>query len=162
MQRFTPQVDQWSIMVLTFIQGAAVACLFTPRVAVIVSGLDHSQIPSATGLSNFARITAGEFGTSITTTLRDHRATLHHAHLTEFLTTASAETAQGFDALRSLGINPQQAAADLSRLIDQQALTRAADEILLGSALLFTALIALVWLTRPARSIATVDTGGAH
>ncbi len=160
--QYTPQVDQWSIMVPTFIQGAAVACLFTPLVAVIVSGLDPSKIASATGLSNFVRITAGAFGTSITTTLWDNRATLHHAHLTEFLTYASQDATDGFTALGKLGLDAQQAAAQLNRLIDQQAFTRAADDIFLGSAFLFTLLIAVVWLTRPARTSAPIDAGGAH
>lgn len=160
--QYTPQVDQWSIGLPTFIQGAAVACLFTPLVAVIVSGLEPAKIPSATGLSNFVRITAGAFGTSITTTLWDDRATLHHAHLTEALTYASSEATEGFTTLGSLGLNAQQAAAQLSRLIDQQAFTRAADDIFLGSAMLFAALIAVVWLTRPARASAPVDAGGAH
>lgn len=160
--QYTPQVDQWSIMLPTFIQGAAVACLFTPLVAVIVSGLEPSRIPAATGLSNFVRITAGAFGTSITTTLWDDRATMHHAHLTEFLTHASAETVEGFAKLASLGLNAQQAAAQLNRIIDQQAFTWAADDIFLGSAVLFASLIAVVWMTRPQRSAAPVDAGGAH
>ena len=160
--QYTPQVDQWSIGLPTFIQGAAVACLFTPLVAVIVSGLPPSKIASATGLSNFVRITAGAFGTSITTTLWDNRATLHHAHLTEFFTSASPDAADGFAALGKLGLDAQQAAAQLNRFIDQQAFTRAADDIFLGSALLFALLIAVVWLTRPARSSAPVDAGGAH
>jgi DHA2 family multidrug resistance protein len=160
--QYTAQVDQWSIMVPTFVQGAAVACLFTPLVAVIVSGLPHERIPSATGLSNFVRITAGAFGTSITTTLWEDRATLHHAHLVESITQASPEALQGLGALGGLGLDPQQAAALLNRFIDQQAFTRAADDIFFGSALLFAALIAVVWQTRPARASAPVDAGGAH
>ena len=160
--QYTPQVDQWSIMIPTFIQGAAVACLFTPLVAVIVSGLPAEKIPSATGLSNFVRITAGAFGTSITTTLWDNRATLHHEHLTAFITHDSLDAVQAFDALGKLGLDPQQAAAQLNRIIDQQAFTRAADDIFLGSALLFATLIAVVWMARPARTTGPVDTGGAH
>jgi DHA2 family multidrug resistance protein len=159
---YTPQVDQWSIMIPTFIQGAAVACLFTPLLGVIVSGLPPAKIPSATGLSNFVRITAGAFGTSITTTLWDHRATMHHAQLTEFVTHASPNASNAFDALGSIGLTAQQAAAQLNRLIDQQSFTRAADDIFLASAILFAALIALVWLARPSRTNAPVDAGGAH
>jgi DHA2 family multidrug resistance protein len=159
---YTPQVDQWSIMIPTFIQGAAVACLFTPLLGVIVSGLPPAKIPSATGLSNFVRITAGAFGTSITTTLWDHRATMHHAQLTEFVTDASPIASNAFDALGSIGLTAQQAAAQLNRLIDQQSFTRAADDIFLASAILFAALIALVWLARPSRTNAPVDAGGAH
>ncbi|HXD05332.1 MAG TPA: DHA2 family efflux MFS transporter permease subunit [Burkholderiaceae bacterium] len=159
---FTPQIDQWTIMFPTFIQGAAVACLFTPLVAVIVSGLAPSKVPAATGLSNFVRITAGAFGTSITTTLWDNRATLHHAHLTEFFTNGNPDVAQGFAALGTLGLDTQQSAALLNRFIDQQAFTRAADDIFLGSAVLFAALIAVVWLARPGRMTEPVDAGGAH
>jgi DHA2 family multidrug resistance protein len=159
---FTPQVDQWAIVVPTIIQGAAVACLFTPLLAVIVSGLAPEKIPSATGLSNFARITAGAFGTSITTTLWDNRATLHHAQLAELVNQASPDATDTFRTLGSLGLDTQQAAAWVNRLIDQQAFTRAADDIFLGSAVLFVALIALVWLARPTRTSAPVDAGGAH
>ena len=160
--RFTPQVSEWAIMVPTFIQGAAVACLFTPLLSVIVSGLDPSRIPAATGLSNFVRITAGAFGTSITTTLWDNRATLHHAHLAEVFTTANPNVAEATSAIGALGLDGQQTAALLNRFVDQQAFARAADDIFLGSALLFVALIALVWFARPARTGAVVDAGGAH
>ncbi|HEY9024159.1 MAG TPA: DHA2 family efflux MFS transporter permease subunit [Burkholderiaceae bacterium] len=160
--RFTLQVSEWAIMVPTFIQGAAVACLFTPLLSVTVSGLDPSRIPAATGLSNFVRITAGAFGTSITTTLWDDRATLHHAHLAEVFNIANPNAADAARTFGSLGLNGQQTAALLNRFVDQQAFARAADDIFLGSALLFVALIALVWLARPARSGAVVDAGGAH
>ncbi|HEX4509465.1 MAG TPA: DHA2 family efflux MFS transporter permease subunit [Burkholderiaceae bacterium] len=159
---YVAQVDQASLMWPTFIMGAAVACLFTPLVAVIVSGLEPARIPSATGLSNFVRILAGAFGTSITTTLWDHRATLHHEQLTEFISQSNPNAVQGLSVLGSLGLDPQQAAAQVARLIDQQAFTFAADDIFLASAALFTALIAIVWLAKPMRSAAPVDAGGAH
>ncbi|MBV8502558.1 MAG: DHA2 family efflux MFS transporter permease subunit [Paucibacter sp.] len=159
---FTPQVDQWSIMIPTFIQGAAVACLFTPLLSIVISGLEPGRIASATGLSNFVRITAGAFGTSITTTLWDDRATLHHAHLTEALTNVSAESTDTFTLLGKVGLSAQQAAGQLNRFIDQQAATMAADDIFVASALMFTLLIALVWLASPARARAPIDAGGAH
>ena len=160
--QFTPQVSEWAIMVPTFIQGAAVACLFTPLLSVIVSGLDPSRIPAATGLSNFVRITAGAFGTSITTTMWDNRATLHHAHLAEVFNAANPNVTEATRTIGALGLNGQQTAALLNRFVDQQAFARAADDIFLGSAVLFVALIALVWLARPARTGAVVDAGGAH
>jgi DHA2 family multidrug resistance protein len=52
----------------------------------------------------------------------------------------------------------------VNRLIDQQAFTRAANDIFLGSAGLFLLLIGLIWLTRrPAQGgAAPADAGGAH
>ena len=73
-----------------------------------------------------------------------------------------AETA-AIDTLQRTGFSPDQALAYLNRLVDQQAFTRAADDIFLASAALFIILIAFVWLTkRPPRVGAPVDAGGAH
>ena len=48
-------------------------------------------------------------------------------------------------------------------MIDQQAYTRAADDIFLASAVIFVLLIGLVWLTRrPPRLGGPVVDGGAH
>ena len=55
-----------------------------------------------------------------------------------------------------------EAGAD-NQLINQQAFTRAEDDIFLGSSVLFLLLIGMIWLTkRPARGGAAADAGGAH
>ena len=72
-----------------------------------------------------------------------------------------AQTLQG---LQAAGMSQQQALAQINRMIDQQAYTRAADDIFLASAGIFVLLIASLWLTRrpqPHRG-AAVDAGGAH
>ena len=104
-------------------------------------------------------------GTSIATTLWDSRAAMHHAHMTEPLVQGQGPFAATLDALRAAGLSPDQALAQVNRLIDQQAFTRAVDDIFLGSAYLFIMLIGLIWLTRrPPRitSGMSVDAGGAH
>ena len=125
-----------------------------------------SRLPAAAGLSNFVRITAGAMGTSIATTLWESRAALHHAHLAEGLQLGSGATADALAGLRAAGLDEGAALAQITRLIDQQAYTRAAVDIFLASALIFLALIGLVWLTRrPAPikpGVAAVDAGGAH
>jgi DHA2 family multidrug resistance protein len=158
---FTTQADLWTILVPTILQGAAVACFFIPLMNITLSGLTPDRIASASGLSNFVRITAGAFGTSISTTLWEDRAALHHAHLAERLSAGDAVTSDAWSKLGAMGLSPDQIGAQVSRLIDQQAFTRAADDIFLGSAILFLALIALVWVTKPLRG-AAVDAGGAH
>ena len=47
------------LLVPTLIQGAALACFFIPLIAIGLSGLSPDRIPAASGLMNFARITAG-------------------------------------------------------------------------------------------------------
>ncbi len=61
------------------------AVFFIPLITLALSGLTPDRIPAASGLFNFARITAGSFGTSIATTLWDRRASLHHAQLAEHI-----------------------------------------------------------------------------
>jgi DHA2 family multidrug resistance protein len=56
-----------------------------------------------------------------------------------------------------------QALAQINRLIDQQAFTRAADDVFLASAGLFLVLIALIWLTRRPGTGGSADAAaGAH
>ena len=57
----------------------------------------------------------------------------------------------------------EQALVQVNQLINQQAFTRAADDIFLGSAGIFLSLIALIWLTRrPASAAGSAGAGGAH
>ena len=161
---FTTQTDFAHILIPTLMQGAAMAMFFIPLTTLTLSGIEPARIPSAAGLSNFTRITAGAMGTSISTTLWDSRATLHHAHLTEGLVQGQGVFAQTLQGLQAAGMSQQQALAQINRMIDQQAYTRAADDIFLASAGIFLLLIGSVWLThrpQPHRA-ATVDAGGAH
>ena len=162
---FTTQTDLWHILVPTLMQGAAMAMFFIPLTTLTLAGIAPARIPSAAGLSNFTRITAGAMGTSIATTLWENRAAMHHAHLTENLVQGQGVFAQTLQGLQAAGMSPQQALAQVNRLIDQQAFTRAADDIFLASAGIFVVLIASIWLThRPAphRSAGVIDAGGAH
>ena len=159
---FTPQSDLATILVPTVLQGAAMAFFFVPLNSIVLSGLGPERIAAASGLSNFARITAGAFGTSISTTLWDNRATLHHAHFVEGLAAGEPNLGDALGRLADAGLAPDQALAQLNRLVDQQAFTRAADDIFLGSAVLFVSLIALLWYTRPRPGPAAALDAGAH
>jgi len=155
------------LLVPTLIQGLALATFFIPLIALSLSGLPPERIPSASGLINFARITAGSFGTSITTTVWDRRATLHHAQLVEHLTQSDPVAAQTFSNLQAGGIGTDQSYALVNRLVDQQAFMLSANDIFYVSGLLFLALIGLVWLARPQKaggggSASAEAAAGAH
>jgi DHA2 family multidrug resistance protein len=159
---FNTQADVETLLIPTFVQGIAMAFFFVPLMTLILSGLPPERIAAASGLSNFARITAGAFGTSITTTLWDNRAAMHHAQLAEFINSASIPATQTLSGLSALGLNPEQSLAYINRLIDQQAFMLSASDIFAASAALFLALIGVIWLARPVSSTTPVDTGGAH
>jgi len=159
---FNTDVDFATLMIPTVIQGAAMAFFFIPLVTLTLSGIAPQQMPAASGLSNFLRISAGAFGTSISTTLWDHRATMHHAQLAEKLTVYDPTTSQALANLQAGGMTPEQSLALVNRLVDQQAALLSATDIFYASSLLFLALVAIVWMAKPAAGPASKEAAGAH
>jgi DHA2 family multidrug resistance protein len=68
------------------VQGLAMGLFFVSLLGVIFDGLPPEKIPAASGLSNFLRITAGSFATSLTTTFWDRREALHQTRLADTVT----------------------------------------------------------------------------
>ncbi len=126
--------------------------------------MSPDKIPAASGLFNFARITAGSFGTSIVTTLWDRRATLHHAQLVEHMTGSDPASSQALATLQAGGLGQQQSYGVLNRLVDQQAFMLSADDIFYVSGLLFLLLIFVIWLAKPEKASAAggAAASGAH
>jgi DHA2 family multidrug resistance protein len=153
-----------TLLIPTIVQGVAMACFFIPLVSISLSGLAPERIPAASGLFNFARITAGSFGTSIVTTVWDRRATLHHEQLVERLTGNDPASVQALGTLQAGGLGTQQSYGLLNRLVDQQAFTLSANDIFFVSGLLFVVLIVVVWFARPVKAgaAAVEAAGGAH
>jgi DHA2 family multidrug resistance protein len=163
---FNTQADFWTIMVPTIIQGVAMAFFFIPLITITMSGLPADRIPAASGLTNFVRITAGAMGTSISTTLWESRAALHHSQLAEAVNPANPAAQATLAGLRAAGMSAEQALGQVNQLVTQQAFMLAAADIFYLSAALFLLLIPLVWLTHPQRSAGSgggVDAAaGAH
>jgi DHA2 family multidrug resistance protein len=147
---FNTQADISTLLVPTLIQGVALATFFVPLLTLGFSGLAPERIPAASGLMNFARITAGSFATSITTTLWDRRATLHHEQLVEHLTSSNAAMTQAMAQLHAGGLTSQQGYALLNNLVDVQSYMLSANDIFYVSGFLFVVLAGVVWLARPA------------
>ncbi|WP_459618093.1 DHA2 family efflux MFS transporter permease subunit [Bordetella sp. 2513F-2] len=150
---FNTDTDVRALMLPTIIQGAAMAAFFVPLTSITLSGLEPWRIPAASGLSNFARLTAGAFGTSIATTLWENRATLHHARLTE----VAGPGRQAFDDTvatlqHTAGVTHQQALTLVDRMIDAQAFTLSVVDVFYASAVIFLLLTGLVWFARPRSS----------
>lgn len=149
--QFSTQTNFETILIPTVIQGVGMAFFFIPLVSITLSGLPPQRMAAASGVSNFMRITAGAFGTSIATTLWEDRAKLHHVHLVEAASSGRAPTAEALNGLTNLGLAPSQAWGMINRVVDEQAFTLAATDIFYASALMFLALIPMVWITRPQR-----------
>ena len=167
--QFTVQTDLMHILIPTFMQGAALAMFFIPLTTLTLTGIPPERIPSAAGLSNFTRITAGAMGTSISTSLWESRAALHHAHLSELLVQDQGVFGITMELLQASDLSQQQALVQINHIINQQAYTRAADDIFLASAFIFIGLIGFIWMTkRPAPltmevgKLGALDAGRSH
>jgi DHA2 family multidrug resistance protein len=105
-------------------------------------------------------------GTSVATTVWEARASLHHAHLTEGLLEGQGAFGQVLQRMIESGFSREQALLQINRMIDQQAFTRAADDVFFASSLIFLALISMIWLTRrpaPKKMAQNApDASGAH
>lgn len=160
---FNTQADFVTIIIPTVIQGIAMAFFFIPLVTITLSGLTPDRIPAASGLSNFLRITAGAMGTSITTTLWENRAALHHSQLAESVNQGNNAATSAMSGLASSGLSTEQVMGQINRIVDQQSFMLATNDIFYASAILFLLLIPLVWLARPQRGGAGGDAAaGAH
>lgn len=162
---FNTQTDVHTLLVPTVIQGIAMAFFFIPLVSLTLSGLRPDQIPAASGLSNFLRITAGAFGTSISTTLWDNRATLHHTQLIEAISPYNDQASDALNKLQQSGMSLAQATAQINQTVTQQAAMLSADDIFYVSSLICLGLIGLIWLAKPVKSSAAsadAASSGAH
>jgi len=102
-------------------------------------------------------------GTSISTTMWESRAALHHSQLAEAVNPGSNVATSTLSNLAAGGLSPDQALAQVNRLVDQQAFTMAATDLFWLSAALFVALIPLVWLSHPQQGAGGADAAaGAH
>jgi DHA2 family multidrug resistance protein len=132
-----------------FIMGIAIACFFIPLNQIFLSGLNPDQIAGASGLANFCRTLASSVSTALTVTLWTHRGEAHHASLTEYVTHAAPATTAYSNQLATLGIQGKPALAVIDQILNREALTLAVNDVFFGCAVLFLALIPILWLAKP-------------
>lgn len=148
----TDQASFFDFMVPFLVQGIAMATFFLAMITILLDGVPPPRIPLASGLSNFARITAGGFAASIVTTLWDRREALHQSRLADGLTAFTPALNAAVAGMRRLGLPDLSAKAALAHTLTGQAYMLAADDIFYISAWLSLILIGMVWLCRPAKS----------
>ncbi|MBP6345393.1 DHA2 family efflux MFS transporter permease subunit [Neisseriaceae bacterium CLB008] len=158
---FNAQMTFWDVFWPQFVQGFGMSMFFLPLTAITLSRMQPHQIASASSLSNFVRILFGGIGASITTTMWERRATLHHAQLTEHFTDYNPVTLSWMDKLMSLGMSSEQSAAFTEMSISQQSHILGATEIFWASGVLFLILVVVIWFAKPIHGQVSGG-GGAH
>jgi DHA2 family multidrug resistance protein len=146
---FNTQVTLGNLIEPRIWLGIGVATFFIPLTAMSLSGLTPDRIASASGLANFLRTLGASFGTSLSVTLWDRRATLHDAHLVDHFTSANPAVEHVYAQLQGVGLSAGQATELLSRTVSQQAFMLATNDFFWLSGWIFLVLLGLVWFARP-------------
>jgi DHA2 family multidrug resistance protein len=152
-----PADASFSVLVMPMlVQGVAVSTFFVSMITITLNGVPMSQMPQATGLSNFARLSAGAFAAALTTTIWDRAASMHQTRLAESTSSADPNWLRAMSGLGHMGMSLPQSLSALTRQFVDQAYLLAALDFFRASAWIMLLLIPLLWLTKRAGG------GGAH
>ncbi|THD62234.1 DHA2 family efflux MFS transporter permease subunit [Phenylobacterium sp.] len=155
---FTTDVGFSALVIPMLVQGVAMSTFFVSMVTLSLNGVPGQQVPQASGLYNFMRITAGSFAASLVSTVWDQTATLHQTRLAEVMGAQDPAFVLGLQKLQSVGMTAQQSVAGVTNQVINQAYLLATDDIFRISAGLMLVLVPFVWVTKKALSGA----GAAH
>ncbi len=129
------------------VQGIAMSTFFLAMLTISLDRIPQERLPSATGISNFARITAGSFAASIITTAWDRREGLHQSRLAEAIGNG-VPYRMASAGLERMGLTDVQTAAAITRQMVGQAYLLASTDLFRLSAWLCIAMTVIVWFTR--------------
>ncbi|HEY7928425.1 MAG TPA: DHA2 family efflux MFS transporter permease subunit [Steroidobacteraceae bacterium] len=148
---FTADASFAAFVMPQLVMGVGMSVFFVAMLAILLDGLPPERVPSASGVSNFLRIVAGSFATSITTTLWDRREALHQTRLADAANSASTGLAQAMHGLASLGLSGDASSALLTQGLTNQAyLLSTLDYFWISGALMLVPLVLLWFAPRPA------------
>jgi DHA2 family multidrug resistance protein len=147
---YTPDASFGVLVVPMLVQGVAMSAFFVSMITLTLNGVRPAQLPSATGLTNFTRITAGSFAASITTTAWDRSESLHQTRLAEAVGGTDPTWLRAMDGLRHAGFDTLHAAGVLTQQFVSQAYLMATLDFFRISAWLMFALTPFIWFTRKA------------
>jgi DHA2 family multidrug resistance protein len=148
---YTPDVSFTALVMPMLVQGIAMSTFFVSMITLSLNGVDGPKIPSASGLSNFARITAGSFAASLVTTFWDRGETLHQTRLAETMGATDPSWLINLHRLEAAGLSMPQAVGAIGRQVVDQAYLLSTLDLFRISAWLMVILVPFVWLTNRAR-----------
>ncbi|MGA2045841.1 MAG: DHA2 family efflux MFS transporter permease subunit [Roseiarcus sp.] len=86
MTGWTPEVSQWTIVSVGFVQGAGLGFLFVPLTTVAFSTLPATLRGEGTGLYNLSRNVGSSVGISVVTALLTSNTQVNHADIAAYVT----------------------------------------------------------------------------
>ncbi|HEY3799398.1 MAG TPA: DHA2 family efflux MFS transporter permease subunit [Caulobacteraceae bacterium] len=149
---WAPNASFGVLVLPMLVQGVAMSTFFVSMITIQLRDVPAAQTPSASGLSNFVRITGGGFAASLTTAFWDRRATLQQTHIVDAQAAHQNTWTQTMQALHAQGLSAQQSVGALAAQVTNQASTLAAVELFWLFGILSAVMIPLIWISR--RSVA--------
>ena len=130
--------------------GLGMPFFFIPSTAVALSSVDGEEINSAAGLMNFMRTLSGAFATSIVNTYWDNEITRNHADMVGRVDPYNVSAANLVDA----GMSLDQSNLVIDKLLTEQSVMLATNEIMLIVAMVFVAAAFVIWIVpKPTKQI---------
>ena len=152
----TPDASFSDYVMPMLVMGIGMSLFFVAMLTISLNGVPPERVPAASGLINFARITAGSFAASMTTTFWDRREALHQSRLAEGTNVYDPTTTQALAGFHSIGIGQLEGAGALTQELVRQAYVLASVDYFWLSGWLSVVLIPVIWFARKAMS------NGAH
>lgn len=153
---YTADASFGALVVPLLVQGVAMSVFFVSMITITLNGIPPSQIPQATGLSNFTRLSAGAFAAALTTTIWDRAASLHQTRLAESVSPADPAWRSAMMGMSHMGMSVPQSLSAMTRQFVDQAYLLASLDFFRASAWLMFLLVPLLWFTKRAGG------GGGH
>jgi MFS transporter, DHA2 family, multidrug resistance protein len=144
---YTAQATFGDLVLPLLVQGVSMSTFFLAMLTISLDKIPPQRLPSATGISNFCRITAGGFAASLISTAWDRREALHQSRLAEAIGNGMPYQIAA-EQMQRMGMSAQQAAAAVTRQMVGQAYLLASVDLFRLSAWLAAGLILLVWTCR--------------
>ncbi len=146
--QLTASSSFWDFTLPLMVQGVAMSTFFLAMLTISLDGITPQRVPSATGISNFVRITGASFAASLVTTMWDRREAVHQSHLVEGLNGYVPAYQHAIATLNVQGLTDQQGAGLIMRQVVGQAYLLSSTEIFWLCGWLSLAMIGFVWMAR--------------
>ncbi|MFM7123090.1 MAG: MFS transporter, partial [Fluviibacter sp.] len=152
----TTDMSYWDIALPLMLLGLGMPFFFIPSTAAALGSVEEAETNSAAGLMNFMRTLAGAVATSVVTTYWEDEITRNRAELVGVIDPARMTYSQLIDQ----GMTDAQAIAVLERVVTEQSVMLATNELMLVVSLMLIFSAFVIWLVpKPTR---VVDPSTSH
>jgi DHA2 family multidrug resistance protein len=146
----------WDVAFPLMLLGLGMPFFFIPSTAAALASVDEAETNSAAGLMNFMRTLAGAIATSIVTSYWEDEITRNRAELVGVIDPGQIT----YNQLIDQGMPEPQALLVLERMLTEQSVMLATNELMLVVALMLIFSAFLIWLVpKPTR---TIDASASH